>query len=155
MVAQIMSVKLYPLIWNSALYVSFEFECVGLSEVEKVMKNLASKNSPWHDGISARYLKKILAIITPPLTHIVNRSLYTGIIPDCLKIAKVIPLFKKGDQHVLDNYRPISPLTVISKVFEKIVYNQLFKYFTDNSFFFTPVSTVLKVYIPQNLRLKN
>ena len=44
---------------------------------------------------------------------------------------------KKGDQHVLDNYRPISLLPVISKVFEKIVYNQLFKYFTDNNLFYT------------------
>ena len=69
--------------------------------------------------------------------HIVNQSLCTGIFPDRLKIAKVIPLFKKGDQHVLDNYRPISLLPVISKVFEKIVYNQLFKYFTDNNLFYT------------------
>ena len=108
-----------------------------MSEVEKVMQNLASKNSSGNDGISARFLKKILAIITPPLTHIVNQSLCTGILPDRLKIAKVIPLFKKGDQHVLDNYRPISLLPAISKVFEKIVYNQLFKYFTDNTLFFT------------------
>ena len=42
-----------------------------------------------------------------------------------LNIAKVIPLFKKGDQHILDNYRPISLLPVISKVFEKIVFDQL------------------------------
>ena len=116
---------------------SFDFECVDVSEVEKVMQNLASKNSSGHDGISARFLKKILAIITPPLTHIVNQSLCTGIFPDRLKIAKVIPLFKKGDQHVLDNYRPISLLLVISKVFEKIVYNQLFNYFTDNNLFYS------------------
>ena len=131
---------------------SFEFECVGVSEVEKVMQNLASKNSSGHDGISARFLKKILSIITPPLTHIVNQSLCTGIFPDRLKIAKVVPLSKKGDQHLLDNHRPISLLPVICKVFDKIVYNQLFKYFTDN-IFFTPVSTELEVYIPQNLRL--
>ena len=116
---------------------SFEFECVGVSQVEKVMQNLASKNSSGHDGISALFLMKIFAIITPPLTHIVNQSLSTGIFTDRLKIAKVIPLFKKGDQHILDNYRPISLLPVISKVFEKIVYNQLFKYFTYNNLFYT------------------
>ena len=57
--------------------------------------------------------------------------------PDRLKIAKVIPLFKKGDQHILDNYRPISLLPVISKVFEKIVFDQLYQYFTDNDLIFT------------------
>ena len=126
---------------------SFEFECVGVYEVEKVMQNLASKNSSGHDGISARFLKKILAIITPPLTHIVNQSLCTRIFPDCLKIAKSIQLLENGDQHVLDDYRPISLLPVISKVFEKIVYNQLFKYFTDNNLFYTS-QYGLEVYIP-------
>ena len=115
---------------------SFQFECVGVSDVKKVIQNLASKNSSGHDGISARFLKKILEIITPPLTHIINRSLCTGIFPDRLKIAKVIPLFTKSDQHVLDNYLPISLLPVISKVFEKIVFNQLYKYFTDNNLFY-------------------
>ena len=82
---------------------SFEFDCVSVSEVEKIIKNLASKNSSGHDGISARFLKRILEIITLPLTHIVNQSLCTGIFPDRLKIAKVVPLFKKGDPHLLDN----------------------------------------------------
>ena len=96
---------------------SFQFECVPTTEVTKIIKNLASKNSSGHDGISARFIKRILETITPPLTHIINQSLCTGIFPDRLKIAKVIPLFKKGDQHILDNYRPISLLPVISKVF--------------------------------------
>ena len=103
----------------------------------KIIKNLASKNSSGHDSISARFIKRILETITPPLTHIINQSLCTGIFPDRLKIAKVIPLFKKGDQHILDNYRPISLLPVISKVFEKIVFDQLYQYFTDNDLIFT------------------
>ena len=57
--------------------------------------------------------------ITPIVTTIINQSLYTGIFPSKLKIAKVLPLFKKGDPHLFDNYRPISLLPVISKVFEK------------------------------------
>ena len=74
----------------------------------------------------------MLDTITPSLTHIINQSLSTGIFPDRLKIANVIPLFKKGDEHILDNYRPILLLPAISKVFEKIVFNQLYQYFTDN-----------------------
>ena len=91
-------------------------------------------NSSGHDGISTRFIKRILEIITPPLTHIINQSLCTGLFPDRLKIAKVIPLFKKDDQHILDNYRPISLLSVISKVFGKIVFDQ---YFSDNDLIVT------------------
>ena len=55
--------------------------------------------------------------------------LTTGIFPDKLKIAKVIPLFKKGDKSIFSNYRPISLLPSISKLFEKVIYQQLYKYF--------------------------
>ena len=48
-----------------------------------------------------------------------------------------MPLFKKDDQHILDNHRPISLLPVISKVFEKIVFDQLYQYLTDNDLIFT------------------
>ena len=130
---------------------SFQFECVDVSDGKKVIQNLASKNSSGHDVISTRFLKKILEIITPPLTHIINQSLCTGIFPDRLKIAKVIPLFKKGDQHVLDNYRPISLLPVISKVFEKLCSTNYIS-ISLTTISFTTASTVLEAYIPRNLR---
>ena len=53
-----------------------------------------------------------------------------GKLPDCLEIAKVIPLFKSGDPCDLNNYRPISILTVISKVFERVVHNRIYRFFT-------------------------
>ena len=71
-----------------------------------------------------------------PLTIIVNQSLCTGIFPDKLKIAKVIPLYKKQDEKVIGNYRPISLLSSVSKVFEKIVFDQLYDYFTTNGLLF-------------------
>ena len=58
--------------------------------------------------------------------------LNTGIFPDELKIAKVIPLFKKDDPKLLKNYRPISLLPTISKVIEKIIFTQLSTYFNEN-----------------------
>ena len=68
------------------------------------------------------------------MTIIINQSLETGIFPDALKIAKVKPLFKKGDNCCLNNYRPISLLPTISKIFERVMYNiQLYTYFNANN----------------------
>ena len=67
---------------------------------------------------------------------IINQSLITGIYPDKLKIAKVIPLFKKYDKAKTDNYCPFSLLPSIWKIFEKVVYNQLYRYFTQNKLFY-------------------
>ena len=80
--------------------------------------------------ISTNLLKEISPIIAEPLSLIINQSLSTGIFPSKLKIAKVIPLHKKNEKDLLDNYRPISLLPSISKVFERIVYNQLYSYLT-------------------------
>ena len=70
-----------------------------------------------------------------PLTLIINQSLLTGIFPDKLKVAKITPIFKKGDSLLLGNYRPISLLPSISKLFEKVVYQQIYQYFTINKLF--------------------
>ena len=109
---------------------SFNFECVNSETVEKIILELSSKNSCGSDGLSTNFLKRISKIIAAPLSVIINQSLVTGIFPDRLMIAKVIPLFKKGDDHVFDNYRPISLLSSISKVVEKIVFIQVYDYFS-------------------------
>ena len=67
----------------------------------------------------------------------INQSLCSGIFPTKLKIARVIPLFKKGDPHVFDNYRPISLLPAISKIFERIVFDQTYNHFTKNKLLYT------------------
>ena len=74
-------------------------------------------------------MKLVSPSLCPILTVIINQSLTTGIFPDKLKIAQVIPLYKKGNAHIFDNYRPISLLPSISKIIEKIVFNQLYDYF--------------------------
>ena len=57
----------------------------------------------------------------------------TGIFPDSFKKSKIIPLFKKGEPSLLVNYRPISLLPTISKIFERIIHNQMYDYFNDNN----------------------
>ena len=110
----------------------FNFTLVDETVVEKVVKVLNPKSSCGKDGISTILLKKIIPEIKAPLTIIINQTLKTGIFPGKLKIAKVLPLFKKGDKTVFTNYRPISLLSSISKIFERIIFDQLYKYFVTN-----------------------
>ena len=114
---------------------SFAFECVEANDVLKIISGLAPKKSCGIDHITSKLLKRVSIIIAAPLAHIVNQSLCTGIFPDRLKIARVIPLYKKDDPHLFDNYRPLSILPAISKVFERIVFNQLYGYMHKNAFF--------------------
>ena len=116
---------------------SFNFECIDVSTVQKIIKDLASKNSCGHDSISSKFLKRIEELVVKPLSLIINQPLCTGIFPKKLKIAKVIPLFKKGDSHLFDNYRPISLLPAISKIFEKVVFQQTYEYFNKHNLLHT------------------
>ena len=75
-------------------------------------------------------------MITEPLTVIINQCLRTGIFPENLKVAEIIPLFKRGDPSLIENYRPISLFPAISKVFEKVIHNQLSQYFVSNKLFY-------------------
>ncbi len=69
------------------------------------------------------------------MTHIINLSLSHGIIPDEMKIARVIPIFKAGDQAVITNYRPVSILPCFSKILEKVIYKRLLNYVNDLGIF--------------------
>ena len=62
--------------------------------------------------------------------------LNTGYFPDNLKVAKLFPIFKKEDPSLCNNYRPISLLPAISKIFERFIFKQLHDYFTDNNLFY-------------------
>ena len=96
--------------------------------MRKKNSDLSTKDSYGHDGISTKLLKYILNEICKPLTLVVNQCLQTGIFPGDMKLAKVIPNYKKGDSFNMSNYRPISILPSISKIIERIVFNQLNTY---------------------------
>ena len=100
---------------------NFTFKLIGEDLVSKMIDDLDSKNSTGCDGLSNTLLKSIKLNLVKPITLIVNQMLTTGIFPDKLKIAKVIPLFKKGDKSIFSYYRPISLLPSISKLFEKVI----------------------------------
>ena len=110
-----------------------KFNCITENETIKAINRLENKSSSGHDGISNKLLKLIKNELKTPLTLIINQMLTTGIFPQSFKISKIIPLYKKGDHSLLTNYRPISLLPTISKVFEKIIYDQMYEYLTKNN----------------------
>ena len=110
----------------------FNFNVITESETLSIINKLKSKNSSGKDEISNNLLKSIKDEIGKPLTIIINQSLRTGIFPDALKIAKMKPLYKKGDNFCLNNYRPISLLPTISKIFERVMFTQMYSYLNSN-----------------------
>jgi len=101
-------------------------------EIEKIIKSLKSKNTGGYDEISTQILKLSAPYIIPPLTYICNAILNSGIFPDRLKCAIIKPIFKKGDDQEIMNYRPISLLTSFSKVIEKLIYVRLLDHINTN-----------------------
>ena len=103
-------------------------------EIDKIITDLKPKLSYGIDGISNKLLKQIQSSLRTPLAILCNKSMSEGKFPTQLKTAKVVPLFKSGCRTDMDNYRPISVLPVLSKVFEKIVL-RWFKPFMKDKFY--------------------
>lgn len=106
----------------------FSLRPVEPKEVEKVISSFKNKLSTGYDEIPVTVLKAAKYHLSPVLTHLINSSFISGYFPIELKISKIIPIHKKNDLTDIANYRPISLLPSISKIYEKIVYNQLVTY---------------------------
>jgi hypothetical protein len=100
--------------------------------VLKVIKKFKPKNICDIDGVSTKMIQFVGSEIAVPLAHIFNLSLSTGQFSSSLKQCRVIPIFKSGDSLNCDNYRPISLLSSISKVLEKIVAEKLVYHLNSN-----------------------
>jgi hypothetical protein len=109
---------------------SIFIEPVDSSYIIETANKLKPKLSSGHDEISTKLLKETLLEIIIPITHIINRSLDSGIVPDQLK---VIPIYKASDSDQLRNYRPISLLPAFSKLIEKIMYNKVMSFLNSNN----------------------
>ena len=96
----------------------FKFDVVTEEFTAKALKNLKASKASGLDNISPRLLKDSTNVIAQPLTRILNASLIQVVVPSDWKCSMVTPLFKKGDAADMDNYRPISVLSVVSKVLE-------------------------------------
>ena len=98
------------------------------SDIINTIRSMKNTSSAGHDEFSSKFIKLSLPILVPALEKIFNLALNSGVYPDELKIAKVIPIFKKGSPNSINNYRPISILSSINKIFEKILYSRLISY---------------------------
>ena len=112
---------------------AFRFSPVYTSDTLKILLATKASKATGPDLIPAKIIKDIAHEIAAPLTFLVNRSLQTGIFPTTEKIAKINPVYKSGEHADVDNYRPISVLNIISKVVERIAYNQLTHYLETNN----------------------
>ena len=107
---------------------SFSFRPVSVTLVYTLLVNLSTTKATGMDKISAKILQVAAPVIAPSLTEIFNMSIDSDQFPSDWKAARVIPLFKKGQRSMLDNYRPISILPVVSKLMERIMYDQMYEY---------------------------
>ena len=109
------------------------------NDVINVIRNLKASSPGW-DQISAVVVKATYPCFIEPLTHILNQSVMYGVFPSELKLAKVIPLYKANDPMLSSNYRPVSVLPVFSKIFERIVYNQLLSFINKHKLYHIHIS---------------
>lgn len=107
---------------------SFELSAVTQDNVMKLLKDLKCAKATGLDEMPARFLKDAAEHIAPYLTHVFNLSIKSGIVPSDFKLARVIPLFKKGSKFDEGNYRPVSILSIVSKVLEKLIHEQINRY---------------------------
>ena len=101
-------------------------------EIEDLIVNLNSSKSIGPYSVPINILKILKSHISHPLAELVNQSFLNGTFPSKLKVAKVVPVFKKGDPKIRSNYRPISLLPIFSKIFEKVMYKRLYSFVTCN-----------------------
>ena len=108
---------------------SFNFQTVSESNVYRLLLSLNPRKSTGIDKIPAKIIRIAAPVITNSLTKIFNMAaIISATVPFEWKIARVTPIFKNGPRNLLNNYRPISILPVVSKLFEKVLYEQLHEY---------------------------
>ena len=115
------------------VFSSIFLEPVASDEITNIINDLKTNKAGGYDMISCYFIKLSSSILIPFLVSLINASFSLGIFPDDLKIAKVIPLFKKGDTLDINNYRPISLLTCFSKIFEKAIFTRLSNFLDKHS----------------------
>jgi exonuclease III len=106
---------------------------VSSADIQKAIKLLNNTNSTGYDGICTNVIKSSDKALAAPLAHIMNISFLQGVFPERLKYSVIKPLHKKGPKTDLNNYRPVTLIPVISKIFEKVMYDKIMNFVTKNN----------------------
>lgn len=112
---------------------SFFLRPTDIHEIASLIKQLKTGSSPGLDGITADILKMAINSVIEPITYLCNLSMTSGVFPDTFKVASVTPIHKSGNRAEVTNYRPISLLSVIGKLIEKVTNHQLLNYLERNN----------------------
>jgi hypothetical protein len=118
---------------KSSILMSMFLEPVTQMEMFDVFLKLPPKKSTDIDGISQWLLKQCFVYVVKPLTLIINQSFQEGVFPELCKQAKIVPIYKQGSMSYMGNYRPISLLPILGKVFEKLYYKRLVSFLDRNN----------------------
>ena len=113
----------------------FQLSPVTPEELQRVIGRMGNSASCGADGLCVRFIKQCIKSLCPVITHIVNSSLTSHVVPDSWKLALVHPIQKTPKSTDVSNFRPISILPTIAKITERVVYEQLFSYFTTHHLF--------------------
>ena len=109
---------------------------ISVTETYNIINSFDNNKGGGYDNIPNNVIKYNIEFFSHLLTDLFNVVFETGIYPDCLKIAKVSPIFKSGDCKVVSNYRPISVLSVFDKILEKLIANRITEYLNAFNFFY-------------------
>ncbi|VDI73723.1 Hypothetical predicted protein [Mytilus galloprovincialis] len=108
--------------------VRFTIPFIKLDETKKLLSKLETSKATGLDEVGPFFIKLSSEALAPSITYLINLSILEGVFPENLKLAKVTPIFKNGDKHMPENYRPISILPTLSKIFEKHVAKHFYLY---------------------------
>ena len=99
---------------------SFFFHYVSEMEIIEIVKSLHSSSAAGHDKIPVWIVKNTIDLISEPICNFVNFSIETSIVPDQMKIARIIPVYKSGENNLFSNYRPISVLPIFPRFWKEL-----------------------------------
>ena len=99
----------------------------------KIMRALNINEVHGHDEISVRMIKICNKALVKHLSLIYKNCIDTGVFHDIWKKSNIVPVYKRGDKQIIDNYRPISLLPICGKIFEKILFNSIYKFLEENN----------------------
>ena len=133
----------------------FELKPIRLQDIREAIGQIKTSVGSVVDGISSFFLKFALPAIENSFALIFNSSIETGVIPDSWKTARVTPMHKEGEKAIKSNYRHISVLPVTSKLFEKLVFNQIYQYLNESGLLYKGQSGFRELYSTVSCLLKN